>query len=254
MQRTGVAIVSVFCVAVLAVSIADAKPKPTKPPKPEKLDPPNLTIECIVFTDNGDDKDLGHIYLEGGQDCATVGCCPNAGPPAQYEMTLHNVCYESAFGTDECLLEDPVIGYVYVNEFGRNAPYEGWLVQFWTVYFKARRPVGGDFFFQIRGGTGGEDKKTKVTVVEFSEAEDATLWVYYDENLECNWSEDETCEPCLNGVQPACDPRNDPECLYPCWIEQQLENVSFRIVRTGDLNYSSSEYGVTCSEDPCDFP
>jgi hypothetical protein len=249
MNRRGIAIVSVLCVAVLALGVVDAKPKPEKP------DEPNLTIECIVFMDNENDKDSDHVYLVGGQDCATVGCCPNAGPPAQFEMTLRNVWYWSALGTYELLDEVPVIGNVFMNQFGRNAPYEGWLVQFWTVYYPERRPVGGDFFFQVRGGMEvPQPRKSKVSVHEFLDADDATLWVYYDENLECNWFEDDFCEPCLNGVEPACDPRNDPECIYPCWIEQSLDNVSFRIVRTSNLDYTSGEYGVTCSATPCEFP
>jgi hypothetical protein len=251
MKSRHVAFVGIFCAASLIARGAYAG----KPPRPEKPDRPNLTIECIVFTDNENDEDLEHVYLQGGEDCAVVGCCPNAGPPARYMMTLHNVCYTSAFGTPECLQEEePFLGYLFMNGYGRNAPYEGWKVQFWTVYFKARRPVGGDFFFQIRGGTGGTDKKTKVTVVEFLDDEDATLWVYYDENPECDWANDPTCEPCLNEVQPSCDPRIDPECVYPCWIEQPLENVSFRIVRIADLTYTSGEYGVTCPDTPCDYP
>ena len=250
MKRSRVAIIVGVCVVLSGASISDAG----KPPKPEKPDEPNLTIECIVFTDNENDNDSGHVYLEGGRDCPTVGCCPNAGPAPQYVMTLHNVSYSSAFGTAEYLQEDPFLGQLFMNEFGRNAPYEGWLVQFWTCDYRARRPVGGDFFFQIRGGTGGMDKKTKVTVVEFLDDDDATLWVYYDENPACDWFEDDTCEPCLDGVQPACDPRNDPDCLYPCWSEESLDNVSFVILRTGDLTYTDGELGITCPDTPCDFP
>ena len=246
------ALVGVFCIVIFAVSVADAR---GKPPKPEKTEKPNLTIECIVFTDNENDHDMEHVYLDGGEDCATVGCCPNAGPWPQYVMTLHNLFYTSAFGATEWLQEFPVLGYLFMNEFGRNAPYEGWIVQFWTCDYQTRRPVGGDFFFQIRGGEQvPQPKKSKVSVIEFLDADDATLWVYYDENLACNWFEDDTCEPCLNGVQPACDPRNDPECLYPCWIEEPLDNVSFVIVRTGDLTYTSGELGITCPDTPCDFP
>jgi hypothetical protein len=243
----------VFCIVIFAVSFADAKGKPPKPEKPAK---PNLTTECIVFTDNQNDDDLEHVYLEGGQDCATVGCCPNAGPFPQYVMTLYNVCYTSAFNTTDCLQEDPVLGLLFMNGFGRNAPYEGWLVQFWTCDYRARRPVGGDFFLQIRGGTEvPQPKKSKVEVIEFLDAEDAILWVYYDEDPDCHWFEDDTCEPCLDGVEAACDPRNDPECLYPCWIEEQLDdNVSFVIVRTADLTYTSGELGITCPATPCEYP
>jgi hypothetical protein len=247
------ALVGVFLIVIFAVSVLDAGPNPDKPPKPAKPDKPNLTTECIVFTDNTEDV-FDHVYLEGGQECAVVGCCPNAGPAPQYVMTLYNVCYTSAFGTTEFLPEVPVLGHLFMNEFGRNAPYEGWLVQFWTCDYRARRPVGGDFFLQIRGGTGDEDKKTKVTIVEFLSEEDAILWVYYDEDPDCHWFEDDTCEPCLDGVQPSCDPRNDPDCLYPCWIEEPLDdNVSFVIVRTADLTYTSGELGITCPDAPCSF-
>lgn len=248
------AIGGVFCIALLIVSGAYAgkPPKEPKPPRPGG-GKDGTRAECIVFVDNGNDRDLVHVYLEGGQDCAIEGCCPNAGPPAQYKMTLYNVCYTSAFGTTECLQEaEPFLGYLFMNAYGRNAPYEGWKVQFWTVYFQARRPVGGDFFFQIRGGTEvPQPKKSKVSVIEFLDDEDATLWVYYDENLECNWFEDDICEPCLDGVEAACDPRNDPDCQYPCWIEQPLENVSFMIVRTADLSYTSGDLGITCPDTPC---
>ena len=249
------AFAGVFCIALLIVSGAFAG-KPTKPPGKPGGGEDKTRAECIVFVDNGNDLDDDHVWLAGGQDCAIEGCCPNAGPFPQYRMTLHNACYESPYEAAKCLqVDEPFLGRLFMNGFGRNAPYEGWLVQFWTCdYRSGERPHYGDFFFQIRGGTGGDDKKTKVTVVNFLNEEDATLWVYYDEDPECYWFEDDTCEPCLNGVEAACDPRNDPECQYPCWIEQPLDNVSFVAVRTADLSYSSTDLGITCPDTPCDYP
>ena len=249
------ALVGVFCGVVFAVSIADARPKPDNPSGGKPGGGKDKTrAECIVFADNGNDHDSEHVYLEGGQDCAIEGCCPNAGPWPQYEMALHNVRYESALGPEEPLDNESVLGYLFMNGYGRNAPYEGWKVQFWTCDYQARRPVAGDFFFLIRGGTEvPQDKKSKVSVIEFLDEEDATLWVYHAENKECYWFEDDSCEPCFDGVQTGCDPRNDPDCQYPCWIEQPLENVSFVIVRTADLTYASGELGITCPDTPCSF-
>jgi hypothetical protein len=249
-----VAFVGIFCIAMLIASGAYAG-KPDKEPKPPRPGggKDGTRAECIVFVDNGNDGDLTHVYLEGGQDCAIEGCCPNAGPWPLYEMTLHNVQYKDAFGVEVPLDDDPVLGLLFMNSWGRNAPYEGWKVQFWTCNYRARRPVGGDFFFQINGGTAvPQPKKSKVSVIEFLDAEDATLWVYYNENTECDWNE---CGPCENGMQPACDWENDPDsdCLYPCWIEQDLTNVSFVIVRTADLTYTSGDLGVTCPDTPCSF-
>ena len=256
-----VAFVGIFCISMLIVFGADAKDNEGKGEGGGKGKGgggrDGTKAECIVFANNENDQnDLEgdpHVYLEGGKDCAIEGCCPNAGPWPLYEMALHNVRYRPARGEEDekvPLDDQPVIGHLFMNGFGRNAPYEGWLVQFWTCNYQARRPVGGDFFFQIRGGTGGLDRKTKVSVIEFLDANDATLWVYYNENTECDWN---VCGPCENGMQPACDWENDPDsdCLYPCWIEQPLDNVSFFIVRTADLTYTS--YGITCPDTPCSF-
>ena len=247
------AIVGNFCIAILIVSVADAG-KPVKPPGKPGGGKDGTKAECIIFTDNMEGWD-SHVWLEGGQDCAIEGCCPNAGPWPRYEMTLYNVCYTSAFGIEECLEPDSVLGYVFMNAYGRNAPYEGYKVQFWTWDYLDRGPGDGDFFFQVRGGTGGLDKKTKVSVVEFLN-EEATLWVYYEENEFCDWFEDDTCEPCSNGMQTGCDPRNDPDCLYPCWIEETIENVSFVKVRTADLSYTYTSDGleIDCPNTTCPTP
>ena len=251
MNRKGVAIIGIFCIAIWAGSFADAKGKPEKPPNPGG-GRDGTKAECIVFTDNKNDPDSVHVYLEGGQDCAIEGCCPNAGPWPQYRMNLHNVCYESAFGITECLQDEkPFLGYLFMNSFGRNAPYEGWKVQFWTCDCRNHAPGDGDFFFQIRGGTEvPQGKKSKVSVIKFLDAEDATLWVYYDENDDCDFPSETGCEPCLNEMETGCNPWTDDECIHPCWIERPIEDVSFVIVRTADLTYSSDDLGITCPDAP----
>jgi len=267
MKGRFVAFVGVFCIAILIVSVADAG-KPVRPPGHPGGGQDKTRAECIVFVDNQNDQnDSGddlHVYLEGGQGCAIEGCCPNAGPWPLYMMTLNNVCYESPYepeGTEgKCLqVEEPFLGLLFMNVYGRNAPYDGWKVQFWTCdYRSGRRPHYGDFFFQIRGGTEvPQGKKSKVSVIEFLDANDATLWVYYDENLECDFPSETGCEPCLNEMVTGCDPWADPEeCLYPCWIEQPLDNVSFVIVRTADLTYTSpeEELGIDCPDITCTYP
>jgi len=253
-----VAFVVVFCIAILIVPGAYAdKPDNTGGGKPGG-GRDKTRAECIVFVDNQNDSgDDLHVYLEGGQDCLIEGCCPNAGPWPLYMMTLNNVCYESPYEPEgKCLqVKEPFLGHLFMNGYGRNAPYEGWKVQFWTCdYRSGGRPHYGDFFFQIRGGTEvPQGKKSKVSVIQFLNEEDASLWVYYEENDDCPWFENDTCEPCSNGMQTGCDPRNDPDCLYPCWIEQPLENVSFMIVRTADLTYASIDLGITCPNAPCSF-
>jgi hypothetical protein len=247
-----VAFVGVFCGVVFAVSVADARPKP-KPPRPGG-GKDKTRAECIVFVDNGKDDDSDHVYLVGGEDCAIEGCCPNAGPWPLYEMTLNSVWYTDASGAELLLDNKAVIGHLFMNGYGRNAPYEGWKVQFWTCNYQARRPVGGDFFFQIRGGTEvPQPKKSKVSVIEFLDADDATLWVYYEENDDCHFPSETGCEPCLNEMETGCNPWTDDECLYPCWIEEPIDNVSFVIVRTADLTYASGELGITCPDTPCSF-
>jgi len=257
-----VAFVGIFCISMLVVFGADAKDKKGEGEGGGKGrgggGKDGTKAECIVFVDNEDDKNWGegsegsHVWLEGGQDCAIEGCCPNAGPWPQYRMTLHNLCYDSAVETEECLQdENPFSGYLFMNGYGRNAPYEGWKVQFWTCDCRNHAPGDGDFFFQIRGGTEvPQGKKSKVSVIKFLDAEDATLWVYYDENDDCDFPSETGCEPCLNEMETGCNPWTDDECIHPCWIERPIEDVSFVIVRTADLTYSSDDLGITCPDAP----
>jgi hypothetical protein len=254
MDSRRIAFVAGFCIAGFMASGAYAD-KPDKPPGKPGGGNDQTRGECIVFVDNQNDSGDDHVWLQSSQECAIEGCCPNAGPWPQYLMALHNVRYTPALGEEDekvTLDNQLVLGYLFMNSFGRNAPYEGWLVQFWTCdYRSGERPGDGDFFFQIRGGTGGLDRKTKVSVIEFLDANDASLWVYYTENPDCDFPSETGCEPCSNGMETGCDPWTDDECLYPCWIEQPLENVSFVIVRTADLTYASPELGITCPDSTC---
>jgi len=181
MKRRLVAFVGIFCIAILAVSVADAG-KPVKTPKPPKT--PGLTTECILFT--GDLVSAGNTII--------VGCCPNAGPWPAYEMTL----------TTESLLDGTYLGSVFMNSYGRNAPYAGYKVQFWTWDSELDDPGDGDYFFEIRGGEVQRDRKNKVLTVTFTDTNGtATGWKYYDD-----------AEP----------------------YEFLIPNVSFVLVRTSDLS------------------
>ena len=136
-----VALVGVFCIAILVVSAANAD-KPPKPPKPDET-----TAECITFT--GD--------LNGSQQ--VEGCCPNAGPFPAYTMTLENMG----------LLDGTYEGQLFINNYGagRNKKY---IVQFWNDDLGVA--------IEIIGGVIDNDKKNKVLTVTF---ENETGWDLIDE-------------------------------------------------------------------------
>ena len=238
-----VAFVGVFCIAMLIVSgaIADKpeKPgKPDKPPKPPKT--PGLTTECIIFEDNLEDNDGVHGYLESVPgETVVVGCCPNAGPAPEYTMTLHNICYPSdVTETKICLPDFPLDGYLFINVLGTPGPDQRYMVKFWTWKYDAGDPGVGDYFFEIRGGD-LRDRKTEGPNVTYLD-DTATLWVYYDRNYNCSFSDyfsdDLGCNPCFD-VEPGCDPSSDdPNCYDPCNEEFTIENVSFVMYRDSDLS------------------
>jgi len=238
MNRRLVAFVGVFCIAMLVVSVAVAdkpdKPgKPDKPPKPPKT--PGLTTECIIFADNLDDKDgFDHVYLESVPgETVVVGCCPNAGPAPAYTMTLHNICYLLGGTEEACIPEVSLDGYLFINVLGTPGPNQKYMVKFWTWDYRAGDPGWGDYFFEIRGGD-LRDRKTEGPNVTYLN-ENATLWVYYDLNPTCSFS-DSGCNPCV-GVEPGCDPlSDDPYCYDPCNEEFSIENVSFVMYRDSDLS------------------
>jgi hypothetical protein len=211
------ALVGVLCIACLVVAVADAK---GKPPKPEKPDEPDSKAECIKFT--GD--------LTSAGDTIISGCCPNAGPWPAYDMYL---------STDSRLDGEPdevIHGYVFMNGFGVPAPYEGYMVQFWTWDVDTETPGTGDFFFEIRGGTlvSQKVKQHRTLTVNFNE-ETATGWIYYDvTNPYCERC-DTTCDPCFE-FEPVCDPCTNPDC-EPCIEQITIPNVTFELIRTSDHSY-----------------
>ena len=142
------AFVGVFCIAMLIVSGAYAG-KPPKDPKPPR--PGNITKDCIVFT--GD--------LESVPDGTVVeGCCPNAGPFPAYTMKLNVIGIPL----------DTYEGHLFINGL-RTEEVTGYIVQFWTWNWDDDIPGNDDYFFEIRGGDVGRDRKNKVTTVKF-ESED----------------------------------------------------------------------------------
>jgi len=147
-----VALVGVFCIAILLVSGAYAD-KPVKPPKPPKTE-----TQWIAFT--GD--------LLGGED--VEDCCPNAGPAPPYEMIL------PAWG-----LGDPeygpyypagtYTGHLFINFFGagRNREY--------LVRFRGTNDEFGELSIEIVGGVIEKDRKNNVLTVTFTD-EDCRVLAY----------------------------------------------------------------------------
>lgn len=104
------------------------KAKPDKPPK----------AELITFV--GD--------LAGEEP--VVGCCPNAGPFPEYEMTFSGPLLESF----------PAVTYdgqIFMNTVGTRTN-QSYMVQFWT----------GEMFLEVRGGEIQEDKKNKSLTATFA--------------------------------------------------------------------------------------
>ncbi len=132
-----IALVGIFCIAILIFSGHDAQgKKPDKPPGKSKT-------EWIEFW--GD--------LEGGQP--VEGCCPNAGPWPEYTMTLKFGSYNFSPGTYD--------GQLFINYYGagRNQKY---IVQFWWDY-------ENDLGIEIIGGVIDHDRKNKVLTVTFENEE-----------------------------------------------------------------------------------
>jgi hypothetical protein len=206
-----VAFVGVFCIAMLIASGAYAG-KPSKDPKPPKTD--RSEPECIVFK-----GDLQSV--EGGTEI--IGCCPNAGPSPTYEMIL-------ATGTD--LLDGRRVGQLFINSL-RTEEVTGYIVKFSTWNWDNDSPGNDDYFFEIRGGDVVKDRKNKVTTVTFVGAA-ATAWVYYDQT--CDPCASDCFDPCTGGGS-TCDDLCDPDCRpYPCNEEITIEDVSFVLKKTSDLD------------------
>jgi hypothetical protein len=123
---------------MFVVTGLEAKKGGGKPDKPDQT-----KAECIIF--DGD--------LLGGE--AVEGCCPNAGPFPEYQMTLDLPDALSMDGTYD--------GLLFINNYGAGRDHR-YIVQFWN----------DDFGIEIIGGVIDNDKKNKWLTVTF-EGEEATL-------------------------------------------------------------------------------
>jgi hypothetical protein len=106
--------------------------------------PPKPPMEGTWITFTGE--------LQGHQE--VFGCCPNAGPFPEYEMTLS--VEELPAGTFD--------GNIFMNYYGagRNKSY---IVQFWWT-----EPSTKKTWIEVRGGVIEEDRKNKITTVTFTAA------------------------------------------------------------------------------------
>ena len=106
-------------------------------------------FECIAFS--GD--------LKGSQE--VEGCCGNAGPWPEYNMTLSDEFQEEFQGTHT--------GNIFMNGFGRKMDW-AYKVQFWWTESDT------EYFIEIRGGEENQDKKTKILTVVFT-GEECNIWI-----------------------------------------------------------------------------
>jgi len=144
-------LVAILIVALVFIGVDFIEGQVTTLGKPDKLDKPSKPdTEWIEFTgDSGD--------LVGG--AAVVGCCPNAGPWPDYQMTL-------GFDVGGFPAGIPIDGQLFINYYGagRNQKYK---VQFWWNYDL-------DLGIEIIGGVIDYDKRDKVLTVTFTN-EDCVL-------------------------------------------------------------------------------
>jgi hypothetical protein len=252
MKRRSVAFGVVFCIAILVVSGAYAdqpedKGKPVKPPGGPGGGKDGSKAECIIFT--GEDPwDPGD--LESAGETSIVGCCPNAGPMPAYTMTV-DLTTDAGFE----LFDEFRDGYVFMNGYGRNAPYEGYKVQFKTWDYETRDPgtIPGviDYFFEIRGGNIEKTRKpSRVLTVTFDGLDPATVWVYHEvTNDICDPCKEPGCRCSNPDFEPTCNPCSDPDC-DPCIDEILIEGVQFVLVRTADLTYTDVDLEISCTGPP----
>jgi hypothetical protein len=217
-----VALIGVFCIAMLIASGAYADKPPDKPDKPGKPPRPgNIAEECIAFA-----WDLESV--PGGT--LVVGCCPNAGPSPAYTMNVH---------LDVAGIHDDArVGYLFakpVRTKFKGQTTRRYLVQFNTWDWNAEIPPGeGDYFFDIRCDGNDIDETNDVLTVTVVD-ETATLWVLHNVNPECDPSIYPYCDDPCDGREPNCDPSDNPTCYHPC-NEEMHPNVSFVMTKTADLS------------------
>ena len=133
-----ITLILVSLIFVSSFGLSKPKPKPNPKPNPE----------WITFS--GD--------LNGSQE--VVGCCGNAGPFPEYNMTLSDNFPEDFRGKHT--------GNIFLNGFGRQMPW-AYKVQFWW---------GGEneYFIEIRGGEVHKDKRTKILTVTFTQEDTCWTW------------------------------------------------------------------------------
>ena len=134
-----------FVVSGLEAGKPDKLDNPNKPPKSDQP-----AAECIVFT--GDL--MGEAVVEG--------CCPNAGPFPEYEMTL-DLKDEDRTTT---VHHEEYDGELFTNNWGAGRNH-GYQVQFWTWDWNNENPVVGDICIEVIGGIIDNDKKNKILTVTF---------------------------------------------------------------------------------------
>lgn len=157
MRERQIACVIAMCVAGLVAFGVAAKDKPDGPPGQNKA-------ECIVF--DGDLASAGETHI--------VGCCPNAGPSPQYEMTLTTGWTEidGTYSGDDS-------GYLFISVFG-TGPDQTYMTKFWTWdSYGGETPGDGDFFIEIRNGVIVRDRKAKTETVTYDNMT-ADAWIYSD--------------------------------------------------------------------------
>lgn len=98
--------------------------------------------------------------LKGSQE--VEGCCGNAGPWPEYNMTLSDEFQEEFQGTHT--------GNIFMNGFGRKMDW-AYKFQFWWTEGDT------EYFIEIRGGEIHKDKKTKILTVYFFLTETYEIWI-----------------------------------------------------------------------------
>jgi hypothetical protein len=127
-------------------------------------------------------------------------------------------------------------------------------VQFNTWDWNTQIPGEDDYFIEMYsdGDDIQYDETTDVLTVTFNndhKDDTATVWVLHAVSDDCDdLSIYPYCdEPCAH-MTPNCVASEDPNCNHPCNEEITIANVSFTMVKTTDLTYSSEELGIYCPE------
>jgi len=139
MKSKGISVLILSIALILTVTLILASFGLSKP-KPKS--------ELITFS--GD--------LVGSQE--VVGCCPNAGPNPEYNMSLLSDEFPEEFRGEHT-------GYIFMNNYApKNVPKLQWG---YKVVFWWRTKDGNEYLIDIRGGDIESNKKTKILKVTFDE-------------------------------------------------------------------------------------